>query len=222
MRRHSARQRALVHRLLNVGAGGEGREDVVSFSRQTVSGIPHGISCLSRLQSRRRADLPPGLRFRGGDCDCAWDSIRQRGKPWETSRRNRNSAARNRRPRTARRMPHRQDPSRTARATPHWLRRRGKNSHADSLMKTISNKTQRPLSVPLPRGKILHLGPGKTGQISTRDVEHPQLKKLVDAGEVEILDDGPQSTDRAAGGRKGRPSFLGHGSSSGSRRSGDR
>ena len=29
-------------------------------------------------------------------------------------------------------------------------------------MKTITNKTHRPLSVPLPRGKTLFLGPGKT------------------------------------------------------------
>ena len=49
-------------------------------------------------------------------------------------------------------------------------------------MKTVSNKTQKPLSVPLPRGKILHLGPGKTGQISSEAAEHPRLKKLVEAG----------------------------------------
>ena len=33
-------------------------------------------------------------------------------------------------------------------------------------MKTITNKTQRPVAVPLPRGKKLHLGPGKAGQIA--------------------------------------------------------
>jgi hypothetical protein len=48
-------------------------------------------------------------------------------------------------------------------------------------MKTVSNKTQRPVSVPLPRGKTLHLGPGKTGHISSKAVEYPQLKNLVDA-----------------------------------------
>jgi len=32
-------------------------------------------------------------------------------------------------------------------------------------MTTISNKTQRPVSVRA-RGKTLHLGPGKTGQIA--------------------------------------------------------
>lgn len=89
-------------------------------------------------------------------------------------------------------------------------------------MKTVSNKTQRPLSVPLPGGKTLHLGPGKTGQISWKAIEHPGLKKLVDAGAIEILDEGPRPADGAAGGKKGRSSFHGHASGSGSRRSGDR
>ena len=56
-------------------------------------------------------------------------------------------------------------------------------------MKTVANKTQKPLSVPLPRGKVLHLGPGKTGQISSEAAEHPRLKKLVDAGEIEVFDE---------------------------------
>ena len=55
-------------------------------------------------------------------------------------------------------------------------------------MQTVSNKTQRPVSVPLPRGKTLHLGAGKTGHISSKAVEYPQLKKLGDAGEIEVLE----------------------------------
>jgi hypothetical protein len=89
-------------------------------------------------------------------------------------------------------------------------------------MKTVSNKTQRPLSVPLPHGKILHLGPGKTGQIAWKAVEHPPLKKLVDAGEIEILGEDPRPTDGTGGGKKGRASTYGHTSGGGMRRSGDR
>ncbi len=89
-------------------------------------------------------------------------------------------------------------------------------------MKTVTNKTRKPLSVPLPRGKTLHLGPGKTGQISWEAAEHPQLKKLVDAGELEVSDDGATPTGGSGGGGKGRPSFYGHPASSGGRRSGDR
>jgi len=87
-------------------------------------------------------------------------------------------------------------------------------------MPAVSNKTQRPLSVPLPGGKTLHLGPGKTGQISANAVENPGLKKLVDAGEIEVVREDPQPTTGPGRGKRGRTSMLGHTSSS--RRSGDR
>ncbi|REJ73074.1 MAG: hypothetical protein DWQ36_03935 [Acidobacteria bacterium] len=50
----------------------------------------------------------------------------------------------------------------------------------------IKNKTRKPLVVPLPGGKKLHLGPLATGQISPHAKDHPPLVKLVDAGQVEI------------------------------------
>jgi hypothetical protein len=89
-------------------------------------------------------------------------------------------------------------------------------------MKTVSNKTQKPLSVPLPRGKVLHLGPGKTGQIASNASEHPPLKKLVEAGQIEILDEGAQATEEAGGRKTSRTWMPGHASASASRRSGDR
>jgi hypothetical protein len=89
-------------------------------------------------------------------------------------------------------------------------------------VKGIENKTRKPLSVPLPRGKTLHLGPGKTGQISSEAADHPQLKKLIDAGEIELFDDGPAATGGAAQGKTGRASFHGSGPGGGGRRSGDR
>ena len=87
---------------------------------------------------------------------------------------------------------------------------------------SIANETQKPLSVPLPRGKTLHLGPGKTGQISSEAAEHPPLAKLVHAGEIEVFDDSPAPTGGTGAGGKGGRSFYGHPGSSGSRRSGDR
>ena len=89
-------------------------------------------------------------------------------------------------------------------------------------MKTVSNKTQKPLSVPLPRGKKLHLGPGKTGQIATNAAEHPPLKKLIEAGEIEIVAEGAEPTEGAGAGKAGKAWMPGHASSSASRRSGDR
>ena len=89
-------------------------------------------------------------------------------------------------------------------------------------MRAVSNKTRRALSIPLPRGKTLHLGPVKTGQISSNAIEHPPLKKLVDAGEVEILAEGHGPTDGSGGGNQGPTSTRGHTWGSGNRRSGDR
>ena len=89
-------------------------------------------------------------------------------------------------------------------------------------MPAVSNKTQKPLTVPLPGGKTLHLGPGRTGQISAKAVEDPQLKKLVDAGEIEVISEDPRRTAGTGGGKRGRSFMPGHSSGSGSRRSGDR
>ena len=87
---------------------------------------------------------------------------------------------------------------------------------------TVRNKTPKPLSVPLPRGKVLHLGPLKSGQIASNDTEHPGVKALVESGALEIVGTGP---GQAAGGgaeTRGRPSTEAHTSGTGTRRSGDR
>jgi len=57
-------------------------------------------------------------------------------------------------------------------------------------MKTILNKTHRPIRVSLPQGKVLHLGPDKSGQIADNAVDHPGVARLLEAEEVEILDEG--------------------------------
>jgi hypothetical protein len=89
-------------------------------------------------------------------------------------------------------------------------------------MPAVSNKTQMPMSVPLPGGKTLHLGPGKTGQVSAKAVEDPRLKKLVEAGELEVVGDDERPVGGSGGGKRGRGFMVGHTSGSGSRRSGDR
>jgi hypothetical protein len=89
-------------------------------------------------------------------------------------------------------------------------------------MPVVSNKTRKPLSVPLPGGKTLHLGPGKTGQISARAIEDPRLKKLVDAGEIELIIEDSRSAAAPGGGAQGRNFKHGRTSRTGGRRSGDR
>jgi hypothetical protein len=89
-------------------------------------------------------------------------------------------------------------------------------------MAAVTNKTAKPLSIPLPRGKTLHLGPRKSGQISSHDIEAPALKKLVEAGTIEIL--GKESASAAGDGlgTPGRAPMTTHTSGRGGRRSGDR
>ena len=56
-------------------------------------------------------------------------------------------------------------------------------------MRTIVNKTHRPLRVHLPQGRILHLGPHKEGQIAPQAVESAGVKRLIEAGDLELLGD---------------------------------
>jgi len=90
-------------------------------------------------------------------------------------------------------------------------------------MKSVSNKTHKPLSIPLPGGKKLHLGPGKTGQVASDAVDYAPLKKMIDAGELAVVGEGSGAGEGAAGGKQ-RPGATGPAHTPGtvSRRSGDR
>lgn len=85
---------------------------------------------------------------------------------------------------------------------------------------TVTNKTRKPLSVPLGRGKKLYLGPGKSGEITSSDAEQAAVKALVEDGSLTITQ-GRGHADTGAGGPRGRPS-SGHSSSGGPHRGGDR
>ena len=67
-------------------------------------------------------------------------------------------------------------------------------------MKSVINKARKPLRVPLPGGKILHLGLNGRGQVPDDALNRPAFKKMVKAGEIEVLDDASQraSDDRGA------------------------
>lgn len=89
-------------------------------------------------------------------------------------------------------------------------------------MKSIVNKTRRPLRVPLARGKVLHLGPGKEGQIATPDAERPAFKKLLDAGDVEIIGEGSGPVSTASNVGSGHPDSRGHHPGTTTKKRGDR
>ena len=67
-------------------------------------------------------------------------------------------------------------------------------------MKSVINKARKPLKLHLPGGKTLHLGLNGRGQVPDDALTRPAFKKLVDAGEIEVLDDAcqPASDDRGA------------------------
>jgi len=89
-------------------------------------------------------------------------------------------------------------------------------------MATIKNKTKRPLRVPLPQGKTLHLGPGKSGQVTAKALQHAPLAKLVEAGDLEIEDEGKGSLGGAHGGQAGLSASEGHEAGGGIHHGGDR
>ncbi len=77
-------------------------------------------------------------------------------------------------------------------------------------MKTVRNKTHRPLRVHLSRGKTLHLGPLKEGQINAHDVDAGGVQRLVESGELEILGEGEQAAEGSAPSASGHANTLGH------------
>ena len=54
-------------------------------------------------------------------------------------------------------------------------------------MRTIRNTTRQPLRISLPGGKVLHLGPAKTGQVSDDALERGALRKMLQSGAIEII-----------------------------------
>lgn len=89
-------------------------------------------------------------------------------------------------------------------------------------MKTVLNKTHRPLKIRLTRGKVLHLGPGKEGRISTQDAERDSLKRLVADGQLEVVGEGAVAESGGSAVSGGRRDTKGHPASFAVKRRGDR
>mgnify|MGYP004380970107 CR=1 FL=1 len=85
----------------------------------------------------------------------------------------------------------------------------------------IKNRSNRPIVIPLPGGKKLRLGPGKTGQIRPNAANHPAVQKMVEAGTVEITQGGGSGGGRSSGGG-GVTSSQRRGSGGAMRQTGDR
>ena len=86
----------------------------------------------------------------------------------------------------------------------------------------ITNKTNRPISVPLPRGKKLFLGPAKTGQVNAKAAQYPPVAKLIEAGDLEIDGTGRQHNSAYSGASSARAGNQDSGATGNIRRTGDR
>ena len=86
----------------------------------------------------------------------------------------------------------------------------------------VTNKTKLPLRVPLPGGKRLFLGPGKTGQITPKAAEHPALKKMVEEGTLEIVGEGRSQGTGGSSSNTGLGSSQSGAGGGGVRHTGDR
>ena len=78
-------------------------------------------------------------------------------------------------------------------------------------MRTVRNKTQLPVRVPLPGGKTLHLGPAKTGQISDQAAEGRSVQRLIEQGTIEFLGGADRSSGEDSGQSGSRPQESTHG-----------
>jgi hypothetical protein len=72
-------------------------------------------------------------------------------------------------------------------------------------MKTVRNTTRLPVRVPLPGGKTLHLGPGKTGQISHHAVDAPGVQRLLDQKKIALVGEDDQNSAAGGEGAQGSP-----------------
>ena len=78
--------------------------------------------------------------------------------------------------------------------------------HYISRGELIARQGKNSVSVPLPHGKRLFLGPGKSGEIGSKADEHPPLVALIEAGQIEVLGTG---SSQKGGSRKGGGSVGG-------------
>ena len=88
----------------------------------------------------------------------------------------------------------------------------------------VTNKSKKPLIVPLPGGKRLFLSPGKTGQVSPKALDHPPVAKLLESGDLESAEGSHGPRSRGGGKVSGSSggSSAPKGGSGAARQSGDR
>lgn len=78
-------------------------------------------------------------------------------------------------------------------------------------MKEIRNTTRAPLRVPLGGGRVLHLGPGQTGNVADDAPKLPAVARMIKKGTLEVLGAEGTSIESGEGGEAPREFAHGHG-----------
>lgn len=92
----------------------------------------------------------------------------------------------------------------------------------DPTIKDIINRTRHPIRISLPGGKTLHLGLAGRGQVPDDALERPALKKLIEAGEIEVLEQNRHVVAADKGSTRIRRSAYAHPATKDASRKGDR
>lgn len=77
-------------------------------------------------------------------------------------------------------------------------------------MKTILNKSRKPIRVPLPGNKVLHLGPSKSGQIADQHAQAPGVQRLLQQGDIEIVGEAAHPEGGGGSGAAAHEATRGH------------
>lgn len=78
-------------------------------------------------------------------------------------------------------------------------------------MKVIRNATHAPLRVPLGRGRILHLGPGQSGNVADDAPKAPAIARMIKERKLELVGGEEGSEEAAASAGAPREFAQGHG-----------
>jgi hypothetical protein len=78
-------------------------------------------------------------------------------------------------------------------------------------MKVIRNTTQAPLAIPLGAGRLLHLGPGQSGNVADDAPKAPAIARMIKARKLKLVGAEDGSVETVATGGAPREFAQGHG-----------
>ena len=77
-------------------------------------------------------------------------------------------------------------------------------------MKTIVNRSRKPIRIPLPGNKTLFLGPSKSGQLSDQQLAAPAVARLLKSGDIEVVGEAAHPGGGGGGSETGHEATHGH------------